>query len=132
MLANYLHPARAAEAIAELTGDALRSVPAQRTQVVPHPAGLDRTVASQIITEYQGGALTHELAKRYCVRRNTVRDLLRRAGFDTMARAKCASLSSDQRLEMRHLRGNGATREELARSFQVSESTVKRILAPDR
>jgi DNA-directed RNA polymerase specialized sigma24 family protein len=49
-----------------------------------------------------------------------------------MVRAKCACLSSDQQLKMRQLSGNGATHEQLAQSFQLSESTVKRILAANR
>lgn len=128
VLANYLHPAHAAEAIAELSGDARRSVPDRRTQVVPRLARLDGRMTAQIIQAYRDGASTYELAGRFGVRR-TVRDLLRRAGFDTAAMGKASSLGDGERRELYLLKKEGLTRRDLAKVLQVSESTVKRVLA---
>ncbi|SJN25031.1 hypothetical protein FM117_04180 [Micrococcus luteus Mu201] len=47
------------------------------------------------------------------MRRNTVRDTLRRAGFDLTVKAKRAALSEEQKAEARRLFASGATRHEL-------------------
>ncbi|MBD3758170.1 MULTISPECIES: hypothetical protein [Microbacterium] len=85
-----------------------------------------------IIDDYAAGASTHELANRYNVRRNTVRDTLRRAGFDLTAKSKRAALSEEQKAEARRLFAGGATRRELIEMYGVSESTIRRVLRPRR
>lgn len=85
-----------------------------------------------IIDDYEAGASTYELAKRYNVRRNTVRDTLRRAGFDLTAKSKRATLSEEQTAEARCLFASGATRRELMEMYGVSESTIRRVLRPRR
>lgn len=83
---------------------------------------------SLIIDDYAAGASTHELANRCNVRRNTVRDTLRRAGFDLTVKAKRAALSEEQKAEARRLFASGATRRELMEMYGVSESTIRRAL----
>lgn len=128
VLANYLHPAYSVEAIDDLRMDTLQST-RYPIKPVPHTGYLDRTITTQIIDSYRNGASTYVLAKRHGVRRNTVRDLLRRAGFDTAANGKTSSLGDSERRELYRLKTEGLTRRDLAQAFQVSESTVKRVLA---
>lgn len=80
-----------------------------------------------LIEDYEAGASTYELAERYNVRRNTVRDTLRRAGFDLSTKAKRAALSEEQKAEVRRLFDGGSSRRELMEMYGVSESTIKRI-----
>ncbi|HZK06122.1 MAG TPA: hypothetical protein VFC82_09820 [Actinomycetaceae bacterium] len=60
---------------------------------VPEQSPLHRSVVRLIVDDYQAGSSLYELAERYNVRRNTVKDTLRRAGFDTSAKAHRAALS---------------------------------------
>ncbi|MFQ6485146.1 helix-turn-helix domain-containing protein [Brachybacterium epidermidis] len=62
------------------------------------------------------------------MRRNTVRDTLRRAGFDLNTKAKRAVLSEEQKAEARRLFANGTTRRKLMEMYGVSESTIRRVL----
>ena len=89
---------------------------------------LHRSVVKLLIEDYEAGASTYELAKRYNVRRNTVRDTLRRAGFDLTVKAMRAALSEEQKAEARRLFASGATRRELMEMYGVSESTIRRAL----
>lgn len=82
-----------------------------------------------IVGDYQAGASLYELAERYSVRRNTVRDTLRRAGFDTSTKANQAALTEQGKDEIRMRFMAGATKRELAILFDVSETTIKRALA---
>lgn len=89
---------------------------------------LHRSVVKLLIEDYEAGASTYELANRYNVRRNTVRDTLRRVGFDLTVKANRAVLSEEQKAEARRLFDSGSTRRELMEMYGVSESTIKRIL----
>lgn len=62
------------------------------------------------------------------VRHNTVRNTLRRAGFDLTVKAKRAPLSEEQKAEARRLLDGGSTRRELMEMYGVSKSTIRRIL----
>lgn len=97
-----------------------RQLPQQNT---PH-----RSVVKLLIEDYEAEASTYELANRYNVRRNTVRDTLRRVGFDLTVKANRAALSEEQKAEARRLFDSGSTRRELMEMYGVSESTIKRIL----
>jgi len=81
-----------------------------------------------LIEDYEAGTSTYELAERHNVRRNTVRDTLRRAGFDLTVKAKRAALSDEQKTEARRLFDGGSTRRELMEMYGVSESTIRRAL----
>lgn len=89
---------------------------------------LHRSVVKLLIEDYEAGSSTYELAERYNVRRNTVRDTLRRAGFDLTVKAKRAALSEEQKDEARRLFANGTTRRDLMEMYGVSESTIRRVL----
>ena len=81
-----------------------------------------------IIEDYQAGASTYELAERYNVRRNTVRETLRRAGWDVSARGTRAALTEEQKTEARAAFETGATRRQLMARYGVSESTIRRVV----
>jgi DNA-binding GntR family transcriptional regulator len=85
-----------------------------------------------MIEDYEAGASTRELAERYNVRRNTVRDTLLRAGFNVSARALRAALTEEQKIEAREAFATGTTRRELMVHYDVSESTIRRALRPER
>ncbi|QXT64212.1 hypothetical protein [Tessaracoccus palaemonis] len=97
-------------------------------KLLPQQSSLHRSVVKLIVEDYQAGSSTYELAERYGVRRNTVRDVLRREGFDPSVNAKRPSLTEGQKNEIRERFLTGATRRELMRAFNVSETTVKRVL----
>lgn len=95
---------------------------------LPQRNTLHRSVIRLLIEDYEAGASTYELAERYNVRRNTVRDTLRRAGFGLTIKAKRAALSEGQKAEARRLFDSGTTRRELMELYGVSESTIRRAL----
>ncbi|WP_067200836.1 hypothetical protein [Microbacterium sp. XT11] len=79
---------------------------------LPQQNTLHRSVVKLLIEDYEAGASTYELAERYNVRRNTVRDTLRRAGFDLSAKAKRAAIpqsiidfARDNRITIRDVEG---------------------------
>lgn len=113
MLRNYCQQARRTAELAELLATARGSTREADDRPLPQQNALHRSVVRLIIDDYEAGASTYELAKRYNVRRNTVRDTLRRAGFDLTAKSKRAALSEEQKAEARRLFASGATRREL-------------------
>lgn len=128
MLRNYCQQARKTAELAELRATARESTREINERPFPQQTALHRSVVKLLIDDYEAGASTYELAKRYNVRRNTVRDTLRRAGFDLSAKAKRAALSEEQKAEARRLATSGATRRELMAMYGVSESTIRRAL----
>ncbi len=80
-----------------------------------------------IIREYRRGASTYELATWHHVRRNTVRDVLRRNGVQIAAN-NVPKLSPEQKDAIHLKRAGGATMRMLCGEFEVSESTIKRAL----
>jgi len=95
---------------------------------LPRQNALHRSAVKLLVEDYEAGASTYELAERYNVQRNTVRDTLRRAGFDLTVKAKRAALSEEQKAEARRLFASGTTRRELIAVYGVSESTIRRVL----
>lgn len=132
LLRNYCQQGRRTAELAELLATARGSTREADDRPLPQQNALHRSVVRLIIDDYEAGASTYELAKRYNVRRNTVRDTLRRAGFDLTAKSKRAALSEEQKAEARRLFASGATRRELMEMYGVSESTIRRVLRPRR
>lgn len=128
LLRNYCQQARKATGLAELLAAARDSTREPADRPLPQQNTLHRSVVKLLIEDYEAGASTYELAKRYNVRRNTVRDTLRRAGLDLTVKAKRAALSEEQKAEARRLFASGATRRELMEMYGVSESTIRRVL----
>ena len=100
--------------------------------LLPQPNRLHRSVVKLLIEDFQAGASTYELAERYNVRRNTVRDTLRRAGFDVSTGALRAALTEEQKAEAREAFETGAKRRQLMARYGVSESTIGRVLRSAR
>lgn len=128
LLRNYCQQARKTTELAELLATARNSTRKPDDRPLPRQNALHRSVIKLLIEDYQAGASTYELAERYNVRRNTVRDTLRRAGFDLTIKAKHAALSEEQQAEARRLFEGGSTRRELMELYGVSESTIRRAL----
>ena len=80
-----------------------------------------------MIRECRRGASTYQLAIWHKVRRNTVRDILRRNGVQ-IAENNVPKLSTEQKEAIRAMRADGTTMRTLCAEFEVSESTIKRAL----
>lgn len=80
---------------------------------LPQQNGSPRSVVKLIIEDYEARASTYELAEQYNLRRNTVCDTLRRAGFDVSGRANRPIMDEQQKAEARELSRTAATRQEL-------------------
>ncbi|WP_100344317.1 hypothetical protein [Compostimonas suwonensis] len=78
-----------------------------------------------IVDDYQAGASTYELAERYKVRRNTIRDVLKR-NHVPITGAKVKLLTDDDKEDIRKRRQDGSMVGELAVEYGVSESTIRR------
>lgn len=128
LLRNYCQQGRRTTELAELLATARESTREISDRPLPQQNTLHRSVVKLLIEDYEAGASTYELAKRYNVRRNTVRDTLRRAGFDLTTKANRAALSEEQKAEARRLFDSGMTRRELMEMYGVSESTIRRAL----
>jgi hypothetical protein len=94
---------------------------------LPHDASLARDIVELMIAEYQSGRSTYQIAAAHEVRRNTVRDVLRRNGFNLRA-GKEARLTSLQKEEIHARRAAGEGPTALARSYGVSVPTIRRAL----
>ncbi len=101
MLQNCYQQARRTAELTHLLATARTSTRKPGDRTLPQQNGLHRSVVKLMIEDYETGASTYELAERYNVRRNTVRDTLRRAGFDISARAFPAAMAEVQKLEAR-------------------------------
>lgn len=128
MLRNYCQQARRTAELADLLATARESTREINDRPLPRQNTLHRSVVKLLIEDYEAGASTYELAERYNVRRNTVRDTLRRAGFDLTVKANRAALSEEQKAEAKRLFDSGSTRRDLMEMYEVSESTIKRAL----
>ncbi|WP_219337029.1 hypothetical protein, partial [Micrococcus lylae] len=106
MLRNYCQQGRRTAELAELLATARASTRQVNDRSLPQQNTLHRSVIKLLIEDYEAGASTYELAKRYNVRRNTVRDALRRAGFDPADKGKRALHNRGCR---RGARGSGAS-----------------------
>jgi DNA invertase Pin-like site-specific DNA recombinase len=128
VLRNYCQQARRTAELADLLATARESTREINDRPLPRQNTLHRSVVKLLIEDYEAGASTYELAERYNVRRNTVRDTLRRAGFDLTVKANRAALSEEQKAEAKRLFDSGSTRRDLMEMYEVSESTIRRAL----
>lgn len=115
--ASFGQQARKTAELAELLALARGSGHARVDTPLPRQNSLHRSVVTLMIEDYEAGASSYELAARYNVRRNTVRDTLRRAGFDLTANTKLPALTQEQRAEALRLSVAGASRRELMAMF---------------
>lgn len=128
MLRNYCQQGRRTSEQADLLAAALGSTRKPDDRPPPQQNTLHRSVVKLLIEDYDAGTSTYELAERYNVRSNTVRDTLRRVGFDLTVKANRAALSEEQKAEARRLFDSGSTSRELMEMYGVSESTIRRAL----
>src|SRR5699024_2453183 len=91
LLRNYCQQARKTAELADLLAAARASTREPDDHPLPRQNALHRSVVKLLIEDYEAGASTYELAERYNVRRNTVRDTLRRAGFDLSRQGEACS-----------------------------------------
>jgi len=98
LLRNYCQQARKTAELADLLATARDSTRAADDRPLPRQNALHRSVVKLLIEDYEAGASTYELAKRYILRRNTVRDTLRRAGFDLASRRSARPSARIRRL----------------------------------
>lgn len=113
LLRNYCPQGRKTAELTEFLATARESTREVNDRPLPQHSALHRSVVKLLIEDYEAGASTHELTKRYNVRRNTVRDTLRRVGFDPADKGKRAAFSDGQKAEARRLFASGSTRREL-------------------
>jgi Mor family transcriptional regulator len=132
MLRDYCQQGRRTAELTHLLATARASSRQLDNRPLPQQNGLHHSVVKLMIEDYEAGASTYELAERYKVRRNTVRDTLRRAGFDASTGALRAAMSEAQKVEAREAFVTGTTRRELMARYGVSESTIRRVLASAR
>src|SRR5699024_11639346 len=91
LLRNYCQQARKTAELADLLAAARASTRDPDDHPLPRQNALHRLVVKLLIEDYEAVASTYELAERYNVRRNTVRDTLRRAGFDLSRHGEACS-----------------------------------------
>lgn len=128
MLRNYCQQGRKTATLTDVLMAALKSRRPRDERPTPRQSALPRAVVEQIVLDYRAGASTHALAERHSVRRATVRDVLRREGIDPAERAHRSKFTPELKLELCERFAAGATRHELAILYDVSESTIKRML----
>lgn len=129
MRQNYCQQARRTAELTHLLATARASTRKPGDRPLPQRNGLHRSVVKLMIASYEAGTSTYELAERFDVRRNTVRDTLRRAGFDVSGRANRSIMNDEQKAEAGQLFASGATRRELSARYGLSEATIKRAVA---
>ncbi|PJJ63867.1 hypothetical protein CLV54_1546 [Compostimonas suwonensis] len=125
VLRNYCNNSRRTAEIRELLGSARSSKRSPDSRLLPQPNALHRSVVKLIVDDYQAGASTYELAERYKVRRNTIRDVLKR-NHVPITGAKVKLLTDDDKEDIRKRRQDGSMVGELAVEYGVSESTIRR------
>ena len=128
VLRNYCQQARRTVELAELLTAAHASKREATERSIPRQSTLHRSVIEQLVADYRAGASTHALAQQYKVRRGTVRDVLRREGIDPSGRSHRSKFTPELKAELCERFATGATRRELAALYEVSESTIKRML----
>lgn len=130
MLGVYGQKTRRGADLAEVLVLAKRSIGSRALEEdLPKQNALHRSVVKLIIEDFESGASTYEIASRYQVRRNTVRDILRRAGIDSSANSSRFALTPAQEEEVRDRYSEGASRPQLAEMFGVSLSPIRRVLS---
>ncbi|MFC4242962.1 helix-turn-helix domain-containing protein [Gryllotalpicola reticulitermitis] len=90
---------------------------------------INAELIAKIVSEYAaGGVSTYELARRHRLRRNTVRDILRRNGV-SVGPSRTARFTADDKAEIARRRADGATVAQLASRYGVSLITIRRAVA---
>jgi DNA invertase Pin-like site-specific DNA recombinase len=130
MLGVYGQQERRAVELAEVLDSARQSLGSRALEDdLPKQNALHRSVVKLIIADFENGASTYEIASRYQVRRNTVRDTLRKAGLDSSENSSRLALTPMQEEEIRERYARGFSRRELAELFGVSLSPIRRVLS---
>lgn len=96
---------------------------------IVHRQTIPRATVEALVRAYGDGESTYHLAQEFGIRRNTVRDILRREGVPITG-TKVQSLTEDEKEDVRARFAAGSTRRELADEYAVSESTIRRALKP--
>lgn len=125
MLRDYCNNSRKTAELRELLASAASSKRAPDDRPLPQPNALHRSVVKLIIDDYQAGASTYELADRYNVRRNTIRDILKR-NHVPITGAKVKLLTDEDKRQIRAKRDAGSAVADLAIEYGVSGSTIRR------
>jgi lambda repressor-like predicted transcriptional regulator len=98
-----------------------------RKTTVPQAHAVSDGRAKTIVEEYATGASSYQLAKKHGLRRNTIRDVLRRNGIE-LREGNARRLDEQQKQEIRARRAGGEKLAALASDFGVSVTTIKRTL----
>jgi hypothetical protein len=98
-----------------------------RRTALPRDWSLAPDIVEKIIAEYRSGASRYQIAARHEIRRNTVRDVLKRSGFH-LGVGREARLTAEQKMEIRARRAAGEGPTALAKAYGVSTPTIKRAL----
>lgn len=88
-------------------------------------------MARVLVEQYTAGASSYHLAAAHELRRNTVRNVLRRNGVE-LREGNVRALSDEQKGEIRDRRSAGETLAALAERFGASVTTIKRALDPPK
>ena len=128
LLRNYCQQARRTAELDGLLAVARASKREADDRPAPRQSALARSIVEQVVSNYRAGASTHELAKRYGIRRGTVRDVLRREGIDPAERSHRSKFTDEMTAELRERYESGTTQRELATLYGVSKSTIGRML----
>jgi DNA invertase Pin-like site-specific DNA recombinase len=130
VLRLYCKQGRRAATLTKLIEQLRRNVnKLARERTLPREWSLSAETVDAIIADYKLGRSTYQIASKLQVRRNTVRDVLRRNGFQ-LGVGKEARLTPEQKEEIRVRRASGEGPTALANAFGVSVPTIKRALAP--
>jgi DNA-directed RNA polymerase specialized sigma24 family protein len=99
-----------------------------RATSLPRQHEVSDDVARKLVEQYAAGTSSYQLAKAHGLRRNTVRNVLRRNGIE-LREGNVRALSDEQKTEIRQRRSAGETLAVLAADFGVSVTTIKRALS---
>jgi IS30 family transposase len=128
VLGTYCNPDEDTELHNLIAAATLQGRTPRNPRPTPRANTIPASTAQLIITGYEEGASTYELAARLKLRRNTIRDVLRRNSMQIVG-AKVRRLTDEDKLAIQTRRREGATIKDLAREYSVSPSTIRRAEA---
>ena len=128
---EYRKQARETATLVKLLVEACLAQARRTRREAPARNELPTHVIEAMIREFTRGASTYQLALWHKVRRNTVRDLLRRNGIQ-LSEGNTIKLSPELREAIRTERSAGVTIRALCFEFEVTESTIKRSLRVEK